>query len=297
MGASSSDAGAPRSPDTGPPGSVLWRRVVERTEHARACGALVSIASTCHTVEQAGMRFAVRLADALGRKNAATHARKQRGINPFLPYDEDLFVAEPTGTHVCLLNKFNVLDHHLLVITRDFEDQDELLTLRDFEALWACMLELDGLGFYNGGSEAGASQQHKHLQLVPGPLGQGPEPIPIEPAVRAARLTGPIGRLAVFRFAHAMARLEAPRDAGARAQESLELYLALRRAVGLAPGAPYNLLVTRSWMLVVPRSREHAGSIAVNALGFAGALLVRTREDLAVVERDGPLAVLERVTT
>ena len=39
--------------------------------------------------------------------------------------------------------------------------------------------------------------------------------------------------------------------------------------------APYNLLATRRWMLLVPRSRDCFDSVPVNALGFAGSLFVR----------------------
>ena len=44
----------------------------------------------------------------------------------------------------------------------------------DFDALARGLAAIDGLAFYNGGTVAGASQPHKHLQLVPVPLGVGP---------------------------------------------------------------------------------------------------------------------------
>jgi ATP adenylyltransferase len=44
-----------------------------------------------------------------------------------------------------------VVDHHILIVTRAFEDQDTWLTLADFEALAICMAEIDGLAFFNGG--------------------------------------------------------------------------------------------------------------------------------------------------
>jgi ATP adenylyltransferase len=65
--------------------------------------------------------------------------------------------------------------------------------------------------------------------------------------------------------------------------------------LGREPG-PYNLLVTREWMLLVPRSRETYESISVNALGFAGSILVRNEDELALVRTKGPMAVLEHVT-
>lgn len=292
MAAGSSDAGAGH----GVHDSALWRRVVACTAHAGACGALAPIATVCHTVEHAGIAFAVRLAGGLERKVEATVTRRRHHIDPFLPYDEDLFVASLSETHVCLLNKFNVLDHHLLVVTREYEDQDEPLNLRDFEALWACLVEIDGLGFYNGGEIGGASQRHKHFQMVPGTLGLGPDPVPVEPAIRAARFAGGLGVTDALPFGHVIARLHGPLDAGARAGESLTTYEAMRRALRHEHGDPYNLLVTREWMLLVPRARERWGRVSVNALGFAGALLVRTQAELDELERIGPMTVLQSVT-
>jgi ATP adenylyltransferase len=298
MAAGSSDAaeGEDKGEGQGAHDSALWQRVVARTEHAARCGALAPIATVCHIVEQAGIAFVVRLAEGLERKAEATVTRRQRQIDPFLPYDEDLFVASLSESHVCLLNKFNVLDHHLLVVTRAYEDQDEPLNLRDFEALWACLVEIDGLGFYNGGEMGGASQRHKHFQVVPRALGPGAEPVPIEPAIRAVRFSGALGASGALPFAHVIARLQAPLEVGACAHESLAAYEAMRGALQLAHGDPYNLLVTRAWMLLVPRAREHWGAVSVNALGFAGALLVRTQADLAELERVGPMTVLQSVS-
>ena len=66
------------------------------------------------------------------------------------------------------------------------------------------------------------------------------------------------------------------------------------------PGArhsrPYNLILTKRWMLLVPRSREHFAGASVNSLGFAGALLVRTREEMAQLRKEGPLKALAGVS-
>ena len=43
--------------------------------------------------------------------------------NPFLPYEEDLYVRHLEPNHVLLLNKFNVVENHLLVVTREFESR------------------------------------------------------------------------------------------------------------------------------------------------------------------------------
>jgi sulfate adenylyltransferase (ADP) / ATP adenylyltransferase len=61
---------------------------------------------------------------------------------------------------------------------------------------------------------------------------------------------------------------------------------------GPRQSAPYNLLVTRRWMLLVPRSKECFESISVNALGYAGSLFVRDAMQAARVRAAGPMALL-----
>lgn len=126
---------------------TLWTKIIERTNHALRCGALVSIATETGYLEERGIRFIVRILTHLERKaNGVRQSTSPEGsFDPFLPYDKDLFVATLSDSHVCLLNKFNVMDHHLLIVTRAFEEQEALLYRQDFDAVRACMVELDGL--------------------------------------------------------------------------------------------------------------------------------------------------------
>lgn len=288
---------------------TLWPRVRERTKHALKCGALQSIPTEYEFVEQDGIRFLVRTLSNLVRKDEAKKQQitastsTDKEFNPFLPYEEDLFVADLSDTHVCLLNKFNVVDYHLLIITRAFEDQETWLTLQDFEATWACLAEIDGLAFYNGGKMAGASQRHKHLQLVPLPLVPEGLKIPIEPAIASAKFHSSVGTIANLPFKHAIARLDPDwaQSPSKAAEKTLACYRTLLQAVGLPEGdgtrqsGAYNLLVTRQWMLLIPRSQESFESIAVNALGFAGALLVRNSQQMERLKTCSPLTVLKNV--
>ncbi|MFN6470478.1 MAG: ATP adenylyltransferase family protein [Nostoc sp. SerVER01] len=284
---------------------TLWTSVQERTEYALQCGALLSIPTEFEFVEQDGVRFLVRILSNLNRKKAAKEKQEKQSatsgqeFNPFLPYEEDLFVADISDTHVCILNKFNVVDYHLLIITRAFEEQESLLTLEDFTAMWACLADFDGLGFYNSGKIAGASQRHKHLQLVPLPLAPSESQIPIEPLLKEAQFHNSIATLAKLPFLHAFAPLnpqwvESPFTGG---KATLKLYLSLLEAVGLDAtqlGA-YNLLMTREWMLIVPRSQEHFHTISVNSLGFAGALLVRNADEMQLLKDQRPMTILKSV--
>ncbi len=276
------------------PGS-LWPALRARAERALRCGALEPIATEHTEVEEAGIRFVVRVLAQGERKVRAGFAQARTGANPFLPHDEDLFVVDISQSHLCLLNKFNVLDHHLLLVTRAFEEQASLLTAGDFEALATCMAEFDALGFYNSDTIAGASQPHKHLQLVPVPLGAGPERLPVDGAL-ADEWDGRGGRLP---FLHAAERID-PFDGAALHETYRQLLRALhiKELKGLegplSASSSYNLLVTREWMLLIPRERHEVEGIPVNALGFGGALLVRNRQQLAELRRRGPFDLLRR---
>lgn len=291
---------------------TLWQDIVKTTQNALRIGAQFPMPTDYEFIEDSGIRFFVRILSRLHEKDEA-HKKQheeslaaQKTVNPFLPYDKNMFVADISETHVALLNKFNVVEHHLLIVTRDFEDQETLLTLHDFEALWACMSEYDSFGFYNGGEEAGASQRHKHLQMVPLPLAPEGPSIPIEPLIKKAQFVDKFGTIPGLPFSHVFALLEennvaSPHDA---TKKTLALYATMLEKLGLeSPRAgtlkrqskPYCLLLTRQWMLLVPRSREFFDSISINSLGFAGALLVRNSKQMDLIKNIGPMNVLKTV--
>ncbi|MDZ3838292.1 MAG: hypothetical protein U0S49_13065 [Rhodospirillales bacterium] len=291
------------------PGS-LAALAAERVREARRNGALQSIATELHCIDDGGIRFLVRVLASLKQKQreaqaqADSNARGQDRANPFLPHDPRLFVADLTPTHFCLLNKFNVVDSHLLLVTRAFEDQGRLLTPADLDAMAVVLAEIDGLGFFNGGTAAGASQPHKHLQLVPLPLageGHGPA-LPIEPLLAPVLAAADLGEPATvpgLPFRHALLALGGRADAADLDRGYRRLFAATGLAAADAavradarPAMPYNLLLTRRWMLIVPRSREQVGGIGVNALGYAGSLFVHDEAQMATVARTGPLRLI-----
>lgn len=274
-----------------------------RSAAASASGALRPIATRALAVQVDDVQFLVRiLAGAPGV--IADHAKQRTATvtgmaarNPFLPYEPEMFVADVSATHLCLLNKFTVIDNHLLIVTRAFEEQESPLTVADFAALWVCMAEVDGLGFYNAGRIAGASQRHKHLQLVPLPLGIDGHRLPIEPLLRP----GPAGGVCpALPFAHVFlptgVNHRMPLETAAAKLHATYVQMLERTNLAQPDTAgllgPYNLLLTGTWMLLVPRSNESASSIAVNALGYAGCMLVRDNVQLHTLETVGPLKIL-----
>jgi sulfate adenylyltransferase (ADP) / ATP adenylyltransferase len=287
---------------------TLWTRVKEVTQHAMECGALVSIPTDYEFVEQNGVNFLVRILANLIRKDEAKKKQEKQSattgkdFNPFLPYEQDLWVADISRTHACILNKFNVVDYHLLIITREFEEQESLLSLQDFTAMWACLGEYDGLAFYNGGKIAGASQRHKHLQLVPQALAPTTVQLPIKSLLAEAKLLNAkfpnaVGTIPGFPFVNAFTWLNSSQTAEAILEQYNNLLVSLNIKADQCnkQSAPYNLLVTREWMLLVPRQHESFESISVNSLGFAGSLFVRDDKQMRILKKHGPMNLLRNV--
>lgn len=292
---------------------TLWPLLQRRRREALASGALQTIATTLEFMENGDVRFAIRMAAKPVRQNEALvhqgekHHTDRLSSNPFLPCEPALCVAGISETHLALLNKFNAIDHHLLIITRHFAHQETLLDAADLQALSLCLAEYEGLGFYNGGTVAGASQPHKHLQLVPLPLidSSGPA-IPIDPLLRTIPRDAKVGAVPGFPFPHAFVALDSALATQPRvfAEALYEGYQTALQATGIEAirvdgashqSAPYNLLVTRDWLLVIPRCQAEFAGISINALGFAGSLFVKDQEQLAVLRRWGPLAALRAV--
>ncbi len=286
---------------------TLWSQVMKVTQQALECGALQPIPTTYEVIAQRNIRFIVRVTANLIRKDECQQQRLESktitdtNFNPFLPYEQDLFVANLSETHLVILNKFPVVDHHLLIITRRFEDQQNWLTLTDFAALSACMTEFESLGFYNAGQVAGASQRHKHLQIIPLPLIPGEIDVPVTPLITALPWQHNAETIPDFPFLHAIKLLDLDwsQPAFATTQTLLDAYHELLCAVGFKKdgpqSAPYNLLVTRRWMLIVPRSQESFADISINSLGFAGSLFVRNDTQMQQLKQIGPLTVLKGV--
>lgn len=264
----------------------LAARLASRVERARATGALVPLTTDLRIIEEAGVKFPVRVLGNFPLKlRDPTSARPAGQNNPFLPPDPDLLVAGINDTHVAVLNKYPVIEGHLLLVTRLFERQESLLTTADFAASIRCLRELDGVLFYNSGRNAGASQPHRHLQLIPSEAGDVERPVEEIWQAKSA-------------FRHARTPIDPEL---ASAENMHERYVDLLGELGLLrlnedPKA-YNLLVTRHWMMVVPRTRECAGALSLNAMAFMGSLFVRDEAQLSELVQWGLFKALAHVSS
>lgn len=286
----------------------LWEKTVLTTKNALSKKALHPILTKCEIVEHNGIPFILRIVDNLVKKDKEKKKQKEKQkdsstfVNPFLPYDKDLFIDNIGNDHVLILNKFNVFEHHLLIITRDFEHQESALNSKDFSALWTILSQIKGLGFYNSGELSGASQPHKHLQLVPYPLADNVDNIPLHNLILSNKKYHEILTLNDLPYLHSIVFFdnlkEHSREENGKILE--EYYQRLLKKVNITiendkPNRNYNLLITEDWMMIIPRSQEKFASISINSLGFAGVFLVKNEEQLKLIKDSDLLTILSQV--
>lgn len=315
-------------------GQTLWQQVEKVTESALACGALKSIPthseireisyteSTCDgSTPNNGLfnggkvNFQVRVVENLERKTKEvqpppntkgpdTKDPNKKPFNPFLPYEPALYVGELSDHYRCLLNKFNVMNHHILMVTSKFVPQQTPLNVEDFLAVQICLQARDGLAFYNGGPIAGASVKHKHLQLIPLPLSDE-STFPFDKPLSSAAATDEPSSTALP-FPHRLITTNITDTTSTEAlKEAAEIncknYHRLLANLKLSVGtdgmmAPHNMLMTRKHLWVVPRTKESHQGLALNALGFAGMLLVKDTIQLGKLDSIGCMELLKAVT-
>ncbi|GAA5980215.1 hypothetical protein JCM10908_001577 [Rhodotorula pacifica] len=248
------------------------------------------------------------------------------------PYIEELFVTEETvkededdsgEAFVVLLNKFCVVPRHALLVTKEFVRQGTPLSPLELFATWLIVKQLSSrekhVGFFNCGPESGASQPHKHLQFMP--LSGGVAPF--DEIIDAHK---PQNRKSCFQlplpYANFTALVDPPASSsdipaylGQRYLELLDLMIDHRRrlveedpsaATASATGVgsrvrlsdlSYSLIITPSYLHLVPRRREkytteRGHELSINALGYAGMMLVKDQESLEDVKKVGVLAIL-----
>ncbi|MCP9786507.1 DUF4922 domain-containing protein [Cyanobium sp. N5-Cardenillas] len=265
-----------------------WQRAREVSERARLGGALVPLETRLLDIPGAEPFVVRQLLSSTPRHLRQGGPRP----NPFLPWDRPLEVDLLGPGHVLLLNKYPVQEAHLLVITRDWRPQGGWIESPDWQAVRQVSQDTGGLWFFNSGARSGASQPHRHLQLLP--RRQGEASCPLAPLILAQLA----GTEPSWSWDYRLSRRTDPHGGS----DLEELYLAHAGALGLGdprrdsePLHPYNLLFDDQWFLSVRRVREHGAGFSINALGFAGFLLSTEGSDRGWLATHGPWSLLAHV--
>lgn len=265
-----------------------WREARTVSERALEQGALVPLETRVLALRGLAPFLLRKLEGAPPR-----HLRREGPKpNPFLPWEPPLEVGQLASSHALILNKYPVQPCHLLLITRGWAPQIGWLAESDWRAVAHVAADTGGLWFFNSGPTAGASQPHRHLQLLPRHPGE--TSCPLAPLF----LNQLQGGESLWSWHYALS----PRWDPENGSDLQPLYRDHAARLGLgtpdAPGDPghaYNLLFDDDWFLTVRRVREHCAGFSVNGLGFAGFLLCTAQSDLQWLEGHGPWSLLAEV--
>ncbi|KAJ3225161.1 bifunctional AP-4-A phosphorylase/ADP sulfurylase [Chytriomyces hyalinus] len=303
----------------------LINRLGTQFDTALAAGHLVFTPSTCVRVHCDGINFQIRHAPSLALKpqKPQNQNKQLKPFNPFLPPDVNLTVDESLlGTHALLLNKFAVVRAHALVVTKSWASQSSFLDAKDLAAAWVLIGQTDSqfLGFFNCGPLSGASVPHKHMQFIPVHQGSVDDVIPIEDLLESHRKNAGIGSLVetvvdTLPFFHRACFIpESVSNFGEIEAAYLGLVKSAFKAIGIDTDASinndpdalaavnagsysgskkelsYNLIFTKAWMIVIPRSAETFNGLSVNSVGFAGMLLTKSADQLEGLKSPGAIS-------
>ncbi|KAL7679625.1 putative ATP adenylyltransferase, HIT-like superfamily [Plasmopara halstedii] len=265
-----------------------------------------------------GIRYILWTANDAFSKPKLADGKDEAFRDPFAKesLEHELFVSQLCGTHNLLLNKYSVVDKHTVLSTIEFAPQEQSLDVADFRAMWTAMQGLDAFAFFNCGYDSGASQPHKHMQLMTYPSLRAITGLDMPPLLHFIHQklhehpTTNIVQLPELPFCHFLHRIDLVPDVNSeKAAEHIGAiydkiveYLE-RLSPELTSSKPsslfvaYNLLLTTSFLFLIPRKAQSYHGIEVNSIGFTGSFFVRSNEQRILVEtHGGPMELLRHVT-
>ena len=245
-------------------------------------------------------------------------------------------IPASASTHVLVLNKFPIIARHFILATREYKEQDEDLEEDDVAMTLACLrswrdgadddskqgkcMPARGCGrrlfaFFNSGSRSGASQPHRHVQFLPADgMCQGEEggdsdrhwAMLIDEVERCDREGKERLKLPFAYYAKTLEEHMTGADVHGVYRELLQQWKdRWSSAMGLEArpeyGFSYNLGITTSYMMLMPRLRdgvdlvneegEEVGFVSLNGTALAGTLMVKKWEEWKCLRAKGPQGI------
>lgn len=254
--------------------------------------------------------FQLRFSPALTLKPKAPKPKKPNGklFNPFENPSPAMLVADLPPSHRLVLNKFAVVPEHFILVTKEVKPQTHVLEKGDIAATSACIQAYHAEGqelfaFFNSGPHSGASQPHRHLQLLPVErMKDGLEEVDRggEWSVLAERLAISENTVPFKVFTRS---ISPDMSAEERYDTYLELYRRAVKSVYLGEvrtegeaKISYNFAMTSRSMALCPRTAEGAviqnktgediGMVSLNGTVLAGTALVKNRAEWDALRED-----------
>ncbi|KAF2156265.1 putative bis-tetraphosphatase [Myriangium duriaei CBS 260.36] len=301
--------------------STLVRR---KYETAKQSGGLVFSETQLVILRQSetGLPFQLRYCPTLAKK-PASHKPKT-GSKPFDPFEaptEDLLIANipsDNPTHILVLNKFPIIPEHFILATKAYKLQTHPLDPDDLAKTYNCLQSWsDGhpdrrlFAFFNSGDESGASQPHRHIQLVPveemaRDIPEGDTWQPLIDSILASNQASTVGPSTIPSLP--LKHYALPLPANPSPETLMDLYVKLLQTAfnvthgisGLerfVPTQHYNLAMTLEGMAILKRTKDaltytssdgEKHSVAVNGTILAGTLMVKGEDEWETLKSDPP---------
>jgi len=271
---------------------IYWEKALQKTKisiNSKSLFPLNTIDVTRNLYQ--GNDFVIRELDITKFKKNTLIGPK---INPFKPWDNTLEIDSIGKDHHLILNKYPVQLGHILLITNEWKEQNGWIDIKDWEAIKEVNKDTTGLWFFNSDPLAGASQPHRHIQLL------RREPLELSCPREKWILDFNNVKNKNQRFCKNLLLKKFSKTLN---EENIhQIYKDLSYKLGLGdpkvdkkPKYPYNLIFTNRWMLLIKRKIDNLYGISVNALGFAGYILVTEKSDIKYLKRFGPEKLLEKL--
>ena len=267
-----------------------WNKALEQTQICIKNKSLYPLETTVVTKEfYAKKDFIIRKLDTSKFKKQNYYGPKQ---NPFKPWEKILEIEKIGNKHQLILNKYPVQKGHILLITNTWKPQNGWLDINDWIAIQKVNNDTSGLWFFNSSPIAGASQPHRHFQL----LRRSNE------EVVCPRESWFLDFKSKNQYETKLKKNIIVSDFSFFEESSniYDLYLNLTRKIGLGdpindikPKYPYNILITNEWIAIIKRKYDHTLGFSINGLGFAGYLVITEKSNINYLKKYGPEKLLE----
>ena len=268
---------------------IFWKKALEQTQLSIEDGSLYPLKTIITNDLYKEKDFIIRKLDTSKFNKKKIYGPRQ---NPFCPWEKILEIDKIGDYHQLILNKYPVQKGHILLITNNWKPQNGWLDINDWRAIQKVNKDTSGLWFFNSSPMAGASQPHRHFQLLRRTNDETSCPrekwfLDMKSDKNSCSKLKNNIIVSKFNFLENSISL-------------FEMYLELCMRLGLGdpvsdkkPLYPYNLLITNKWIAIIKRGNDKIHGFSINALGFAGYLLVTEKSDINYLKKFGPEKLLE----
>ena len=272
----------------------IWTRALEISRKAIDCGSVIPLETLKYKSNDVFSDYELRFLKSPIPKYLVEYGPKR---NPFIPWDPKLEIQSINYNHTLILNKYPVQIGHMLLITNSWKPQNGWLDIDDFDAIKNVDDNTTGLWFFNSSKEAGASQPHRHFQLLPR---RNHENICPRYEWFCSLLNNKKAMKSLISHCISIKPRNKIRDSSSN--DLFNSYKSMIYEMNLGdmnlntkPTKPYNLLITSEWMALITRKTERSSGFSINALGFAGYFLGTKISDVDSLIKFGPEKILKDV--